>query len=345
MFKRHLKIAVVGCGAVTELRHLPALVRRDNCQVVALVDQDQTRARKFAPALGSPSVLADYRDLLDLEIDAAIVALPNYLHAPVSIELLRAGIHVLVEKPMALSVAECDEMLQAERTGHSMLAVGLTRRFVHAARFAKWAVKSGFLGRITAFDIRDGYTFNWPLASDFFFHKETAGGGVLMDTGVHTLDELLWWLGDFESFEYHDNNYGGVESDCEIYIRLKSGAEGIVELSRTRNLRNTAIIRGERAELEVGLWKNSIALKFREGAVGIIGQGFVQSKSLSAQDQIDLIVAEHEDWLESIRTRRPPAVPGTEAIKSIELIEACYSESRPLNLPWIRPSLLEEGVQ
>jgi predicted dehydrogenase len=345
MLRKGLKIALVGCGAVTEHRHLPALARRADCEVVALVDHDEERVKRLGTRFGVPRMLIDYRDLLNISVDIVIVALPNHLHAPVSIELLKAGIHVLVEKPMALSVVECDRMLQAAEAGHVVLAVGLMRRFLHAGRFTKWAVESGLLGRILSFHFQDGLIFDWPLASDFFFHRERAGGGVLMDTGVHTLDQLLWWLGDVKSFEYYDDSCGGVEAECELHVTLKSGAEGIVELSRTRNLRNTAIIRGERAELEVGLWRNSISLRFLGSPVQIIAQGAPWEQSaLVEQSQIDIIAAEHDELLEAIHTRRPQTVSGTEARRSVALIEACYRERRQLQLPWLvmQPTPLEE---
>src|SRR5262249_52888377 len=149
------------------------------------------------------------------------------------------------------------------------------------------------------FHVQDGYVFNWPLASDFSFRRELAGGGVLMDTGVHTLDQLLWWLGDVNSFEYYDDNYGGVEAECELHLTFKSGVEGIVELSRMRNLPNMAIIRGERAELEVGLWRNSLVLRFRGSPVQVVGQGAPWAQAAAVeQTQIDLIAAEHSDLLE-----------------------------------------------
>ena len=347
-FQESLNIAIVGCGAIAKLQHLPCLARRDDCQVAALVEQNEARAERLAKRFEVASVFTDYRHLLGLDIAAAIVALPNHLHAPVSIELLKAGIHVLVEKPMALSVAECDAMLEAAEAGQAVLAVGLMRRFSHAGRFAKWAIESGLLGRITSFDIQNGFIHAWPIATDFFLRREMAGGGVLIDLGVHALDQLLWWLGDVESFEYYDDNYGGVEADCKLQITLKSGTKGIVELSRTRDLRETAIIRGERAELEVALVRNFISLRFPDGAVGIAGYAtFPEQSPLPDQWVSDLIAAEHKDFLEAIRTGRSPTVPGTEARRSIALIEACYAARRPLKLPWVgpQPTPTKEKIQ
>jgi predicted dehydrogenase len=177
--------------------------------------------------------------------------------------------------------------------------------------------------------------FNWPLTSDFFFRRAQAGGGVLIDTGVHTLDQLLWWLGDVSSLSYYDDNCGGVEADCELQLTLRSGAKGIVELSRTRNLRNTAIIRGERAELEVDLGRNAMTLRFTDSPVQVVGRGAGGAYPLTVeQTQIDIIADEHADFLQAIRTGQPPAVSGAEGKRSIALIEACYRERQPLRLPW-----------
>jgi len=330
-----LKIAVVGCGAVTELRHLPALAQRHDVQIVALVDNNQNRAQKLADDFLVPRVLPNHQALLDLGVEAAIVAVPNHLHASVSVDLLRAGVHLLVEKPMALTVAECDTMIEAAALGKAVLAVGFVRRFLHAARFVKWAIDDGFLGRIRSFDVRDGYVFAWPMASDFFFRKEKAGGGVLMDAGVHTLDELLWWLGEVRSFEYYDDSLGGVEADCELHLTFESGVSGILEASRTRNLRNTAIIRGERGELEVGLWQNALQLRLSGSPVEIVGQGGIwHSAEAPDQDNVSIIVDEHDDFLSAIRTGRSPAVGGVAAKQSIELVEACYRQRRPLVAAW-----------
>jgi predicted dehydrogenase len=152
-------------------------------------------------------------------------------------------------------------MLDAQARGGGVLSVGMTRRFLHSGQFAKWAIDGGLLGEIHSFELMDGFVFGWPLATDFFFRKELAGGGTLIDAGVHALDQVLWWLGEVETFEYYDDNFGGVESECKLHLTMTSGVHGVVELSRTRNLRNTAIIRGERGELEVGLIDNRSKLK------------------------------------------------------------------------------------
>lgn len=238
------RIAIIGCGAVTEKLHLPALAAL-GINPALLVDTNLRRAQNLADTFNASSVGDDYRPYVG-KFDAAIIALPHYLHAPVCIDLLRHGVHVLVEKPMALTTTECDAMIAAAVEARRVLAVGLMRRFIPAAQWVKAAIDAGVLGPIELFDFQEGSEFRWPVASGFFFRKETAGGGALADTGAHTLDLLLWWLGDVSSFDYYDDSYGGVEANCKLHLTLASGARGVVELSRTRKLRCTAILRGRR---------------------------------------------------------------------------------------------------
>jgi predicted dehydrogenase len=226
--------------------------------------------------------------------------------------------------------------VQAADASGAMLAVGMPRRFLHAGRFVRWAVENRVLGDITSFDIRDGGKFNWPLATDFFFRKDVAGGGVLIDTGVHTLDQLLWWLGDIQDFEYYDDNAGGVESECELRLTLKSGARGVIELTRTRAVRGTAIVRGERGELEIGLNWNTVSLRFADAPWRLAGLGVPLPGVESAeQSQIDLIVAEHDDFFAAIRGDHAPEVDGRQGRRTSAWIEACYRARRPLALPWM----------
>jgi predicted dehydrogenase len=332
-----VRLAIVGCGAVTEKYHLPAASSLSGCEVTVLADKDLGRARRLAEVYGVAGATADYRDVIG-KADAAIVALPHHLHAPVSRELLGAGCHVLVEKPMAVSSQECDEMIGVAASRHAVLAVGLMRRFWRSARHAKEVIASGCLGRITSFDFREGNIYNWPVASDFFFRRETAGGGVLFDTGAHTLDLLLWWLGDVDSFEYYDDNYGGVEADCEFRVTMSSDARGVVELSRTRELRNTAIIRGELGEVEVHLRGNELRVSPDCGGKGAAGRRAKRSFN-DNQRFADLFLLQLEDWLAAIRKRAQPAVPGEEGRKSVALIEACYGRRQLLDLPWVRPGV------
>jgi predicted dehydrogenase len=337
MKQRTVRVAIIGCGAVAERGHLPAAAHTPNCEVTLLVDSNQSRAKQLADIYGLRAVSDNHREALQ-HADAAIIALPHHLHAQVSCELMKGGIHVLVEKPMAMSSAECQAMLETAEEQKVILAVGLMRRFLDSARFVSGALQQGVLGQIKAFDVREGNVYNWPVQSDFFFRRKTAGGGVLFDTGAHTLDLVLWWLGEVASLEYYDDSYGGVEADCELYLVMQSGAKGVVELSRTRNLRNTAIITGEHATIEVHLRNNWFTFHGPDNGVGVSDKALAGvSKEGIEKSSFDPFRSQLEDWLAAIRGERPVTVPGTEACRSVALIEKCYSTRRQLDLPWVTP--------
>jgi predicted dehydrogenase len=334
-----VRVAVLGGGAVAQIHHLPALSASERAEAAVVVDADAERARSVAARFGVPEAATDYRAVLD-RIDAAVIALPNSLHAPVAVDLLKRGIHVLVEKPMALSSREAGEMIAAAEAGGAVLAVGLDFRFFDSTRFVRDFLASGFLGELRSFDLRQGVIPRWPFATDFLLRKETAGGGVLADFGVHVLDLLLVWLGEWESVDYQDDARGGIESDCEMSLMMKSGLRGNVEISRTRNLRNTCIFEGERASLEVGIWDPDPIIVLRVGGQELSLSGQARRKDSLALTFQDVFVRQIDDFAAAIREKREPLVPGREGRRSLDLIEACYAARQPLEMPWDEPAEL-----
>ena len=327
-----VRLAIIGCGAVTELYHLPAARRSDCVRVTALVDSDAARAEALAKEYHVPFVLNSIQDVMG-RAEAAIVAVPHPLHASLSVELLRHGVHVLVEKPMAVTTAECNTMIDAAVRAQAVLAVGLVRRYLPSSRWVKQAIDENLLGRIREFDILEGSTYGWPAASNFYFRKES-GGGVLLDTGAHTLDTLLWWLGDWESVDYYDDALGGVEADCQLRLTLRSGVRGRVELSKTRDLPNVYRLMGERGVIEVEVSGLGVSLTFENGKTVL--EGRVSDISIGAATLLDAFRQQLDDFAGAIAEHRPPFVPGEEGKRAVSLIEACYAARRPLHFPWMQ---------
>lgn len=328
-----LRVAVVGCGAVAELAHLPALAKLPEVRVTVLVDPNRERRERLARQFNVEHTSAELAGRFDL-FEAAIVAVPHALHAPIGVQLLARGKAVLLEKPMATSVAECEMLLRAAEQSGALLAVGLMRRFYRAHQFVRRLLIEGALGKIRTFDFQEGFIYNWPVASDFFFRKETAGGGVLMDTGAHTLDCLLHWLGDFAEVEYRDDARGGVEANCLLKLRLQNGATGTVELSRTRQLRNTAIIAGERGSVEVSLGGNHLKWIVGEPPLQLAGTVEPPGRNPPTQGYIEVITEQMQDFVAAVREGRAPAVDGRSGMAAIRLIEACYRQRQPWVFPW-----------
>jgi len=323
------RLAIIGCGAAAERVHLPAL-SKIGLKPVLLVDRNLQRAQVLAEKFRVENVSEDYQENIG-EFDAAIVAVPHHIHTQVTVDLLGNGVHVLVEKPMATTAAEAQEMQDAvQRTG-TTLAVGMFWHFRNIQRWVKGALDAGILGQIESFDFQEGSIFDWPVVSDFTFLKET-GGGVLMDTGAHVLDLLLWWLGDVTEFTYHDDSLGGVEANCEMNLTLASGAKGFVTLSRTRTLRTTAIIRGTKGELEVGLSTD----RLRADPPGLLEfkVGRQKGSRLGSQKSGNSFELQLIDWTTAIETGRQPSVSGESTSRSIALIENLKAHSQTMEQPW-----------
>lgn len=331
--EREFRIAMIGCGAVTELAHLPAARRVRECRVTLLVDPNTARRQHLAQAFAVPHTAADAAAFAD-SFDGAIVAVPHALHAPITLQLAALGKAILVEKPMANTGTECEAMIDAAEACGVTLGVGLMRRFLWAHRFARELITSGVLGRVRSFDVAEGAIYYWPVASDFLFRKDAAGGGVLIDGGAHTLDTLLHWLGPVGDLEYFDDAEGGIEANCVLNLRMQSGASGSVELSRTRWLRNTAIIHLENAVLEIALAENRLKISLPGHPYGVGDVVSHRDHPGATQDYLEIMASQLQDWIAATRTRRQPFVDGRAAMDSVRLIEACYRQRQPLVLPW-----------
>lgn len=330
-----LRLALIGCGKVTERFHLPVALARPEVTVAALVDPDEARAAELAAQVDGAVALRDPSGLAG-RVDAAIVAAPHHLHADITCSLLEQGIHVLVEKPMALDVASCDRMIVVAECHDAVLAVGLVRRWYDASRWVRGCLAAGDLGPVVSVDAREGAIFNWQVVSDATFRR-CMGGGVLADIGVHVLDLLVWWLGDPERVAYRDDAMGGVEAECEIDLVFPGGVTGVVELSRTRTLRNSVMIRGERGTLTIGPGVDPELRLAHAGRERVLS-GHAHGPRAERVTNLEAIFdAQLLDFVEAVRDGRPPFVTGAEGRRSIALLETCRSVREPLELPWLRP--------
>ena len=337
-----IPIAIIGCGAVAAGHYLPALTASRRFTPALLVDLDLERARALADRWGIAAVSTEVAAVSG-RATAAVVALPNHLHAPMAIDLLGRGLHVLVEKPMATTVAECDAMLAAARASRAVLGVGLQFRYFDSTLWVRDLLAAGLLGELQRFELRLGVVSNWPFATDYFLRAETAGGGVLVDYGVHVLDLLLFWLGELDVERYRHDAMGGIESDCEIELTTAAGLSGRVEISRSRNLVNRCIFTGARASLEVGIWDPDPQLVLHWPGADSLLTGRVRRPDEPALDFNGAFLRSLDDFGAAIDAGREPEVSGADGRRVVALIEACYAAAEPLELPWLRPARLAGG--
>jgi len=325
-----IKIAIIGCGAITERIHLPVLADSDEFTVYALVDSNAERARHLAAQYTIPLAVQNYQEIAD-KVEAAVIAVPHHLHADIATDLMNKGIDVLVEKPLALTDSDCDTMIEAAQRNNKVLLAGYVRRYYPNLRFVKRLIDGNVIGNIRKIDMREGGIFSWGIKSDFTFKKDL-GGGVLSDIGSHVLDIFSWWFGEAEVVDYFDDAMGGVEANAEIHLKTPNGIESVVELSKTRLLRNSYIISGDEGTIEVGHKHTSpVYISLRDTDRRIIADMENRSAEFPLQD---IFVFQLREFYEAIVSEKKPYVDGYEGRMSVSLINRCYRVRQKLCYPW-----------
>ncbi|NOT60386.1 MAG: Gfo/Idh/MocA family oxidoreductase [Acidobacteria bacterium] len=199
-----LNWGLIGCGDIARKRVTPALRELANSELIAVSRAQANLAAAFAQEFGARRWYADWRELLaDDEIHAVYLATPVHLHAEQTIAAAEAGKHVLCEKPMALSVAECDRMLAACQTHGVQLGIAYYRHSYQVLHRIKTLLADGVIGRPVVAQINAFERFN-PAPDHprhWFVKKELAGGGPMMDFGCHRIEVLLNLLGPIASVQ------------------------------------------------------------------------------------------------------------------------------------------------
>lgn len=199
IMRNKLKYGIIGCGGIAEAKHLPALQRVADVEVAAFCDVIPGRAEKLNRAYteGKGKVFADYRELLKEDLDAVCVLTPNSSHSEITVAALKAGKHVLCEKPMAKNYAEAKAMIAARDASGKLLTIGYQNRFRPDSRYLKAECDAGTLGEIyfaKATAIRRRAVPTWGV----FLDEEKQGGGPLIDIGTHALDLTLFMMQNYE---------------------------------------------------------------------------------------------------------------------------------------------------
>jgi predicted dehydrogenase len=355
-----VRTALVGCGKVGHL-HAAALRGLDEADFVAACDASAERAREFAARYGARPYTDLGALLKEARPEAVLIATPHPLHAAPAVLAARAGAHVLVEKPMAASLADCDAMLAASGQAGTLLGVISQRRLYEPVRRMKAAIDAGKIGR-PALGVFLMYSWRDPayyLSDPWRGQWATEGGGVLVNQSPHQLDLLQWLMGPIEEVGgYWANvNHPSVEVDdtAVAVIRFRGGGLGsvVTSVSQKPGLYTKVHIHGTSGA--------SVGVETDRGATFIAGVSSIAEPALNdlwtvpgeehllaafqAEDrarfaQIDATTYYHtlqiQDFLRAIRAGRPPLVTGEEGRVGVEMFTAIYRsnrERRPILFP------------
>jgi len=192
-----IKIAVIGCGTIANTAHIPAYMANTDCEIVYFCDIIFERAEAAAADFGCGKAVADYHEILkDDTVDAVSICTPNNVHASISTDCLRAGRHVLCEKPAARTYEEALEMQKICHETGKILSIGVVNRYRQGVNRIKDLIDAGELGEVYQVYASFRHHRSIPGLGGAFTTKEIAGGGVLIDWGVHFLDLMMYCIGD-----------------------------------------------------------------------------------------------------------------------------------------------------
>jgi predicted dehydrogenase len=329
-----LRFGLIGCGRVAP-RHAQSLRELDGTRLVAVADIKESRAHRFAQEYAAQPY-SDYRRLLERDdVDVVSICTPSGLHAQMAIDGMRAGKHVIVEKPMALSLTDADTMIRVAGETGQKLCVVLQNRYNPPMQDLRRVVDSGRLGRL----LLGNATVRWYRPQEYYedeWHGTWAmDGGALMNQSIHHIDALQWLMGDVENvFAYTATLAHKMEAEDVgvVALRFKSGALGTIEGSTVtypENLEGSVAIFGERGSVKVG------GTALNRKVIWKIAGEMEHERELLTRDQVDppsVYGTSHKhviaDLLAAIRENRAPRTNGIEARKSVALVLAIYESAR-----------------
>ena len=260
-----MKVAVIGCGTIANAAHIPAYMKNPEAEIKYFCDIIPERAEKAVKEYGCGTAVTDYRDVLkDPEIVAVSICTPNNMHPVIAIDAMRAGKHVLCEKPAARTWNEVQEMLKVQQETGMTLNIGVVNRFNDSVRKIKQYIDAGKLGEVFHVYVSFRAHRSIPGLGGAFTTKAIAGGGALIDWGVHYLDIVMYCTGDPKTKTVSGETFCRLGKDMPNYVYKSMWSEATKDLNGTYDVDDsvTALIRTEGPVITVhGAWAQNIGEK------------------------------------------------------------------------------------
>ncbi len=331
-----LRIAVIGCGRIS-YKHVEAIINNgDECELVAVADpvieKAELRAKEYNEKVQTEvKAFSDYKKMIkDIDIDAVAIATESGYHAEIAIYCMKKGKHVIVEKPMALSTKDAEEMIKVSKDNNVKICVSHQNRFNAPIRKLRKVLEEGKFGKL----INGTARILWTRNEGYYSQAPWRGtwdqdGGTLMNQCIHNIDLLQWMMGgEIESmYAECDTFLRNIEGEDfgAIIIRFKNGAIGMIEGSACvypKNLEETLSIFGEKGTVSIGgLAVNKIETWKFEGEEMEVGEDKSEDPDSVYGNGHTLLF---KDFIEAVREDREPLVNGEEGKKAMEIVLGAY---------------------
>lgn len=337
---KKIGVGVIGCGKISQVRHLPEYAANANCRIVGVFDINLERAKSIADQYGAKAFSSVEELLAEKEIDAVSICSSNNSHASISIQALEAGKHVLCEKPMAITLNDCIKMVEAAERNGRYLMIGQNQRFAKAHVLAKKLIEEGRIGKILTFKTTFGHggPETWSVDAGknvWFFNKDLAGMGSLADLGVHKTDLIHFLTGqkvvsvsamvatlDKKS---QDGKLIGVDDNAICIYRLSSGAMGSMTSSWTyySSEDNSTVLYGTEGVLRLySDPQHSVILELKDGSVEFFDVDQIQTNDNQTKSGVI------DSWIDSLVNEREPAVTGRDVLAAMKAVFGAIESSK-----------------
>lgn len=338
-----LNWGVIGAGGIADRRTIPeGITRAKNAKLAAVMDLDERKAKEVARKYGVNYYLKEEDLVRDKEVEVVYIATPAYLHSKQAILCAEAGKHILCEKPMALTLKECKEMIEACQKNKVKLALGFMMRFHAYNRKAKEMVEKGILGRIV-FARAQLSCWYPPIEGAWRQDPKLGGGGSLMDMGNHNIDLLEFILNSKarEVFCFTDSlaHEYPVEDSATVLVRFQNGAQGVIDSffsvpdASSKNIleiygtKGSILARGTISQMPTGEMTAYLE-KEEKGYEAKQGRAITSVEEKIELTPMSTYQAEIEHFSDCIEKGLEPAISGEDGLWSQKVILACYESAR-----------------
>ena len=328
-----LDMAVLGCGGISNV-HMKVITIEPRTRLAAVVDTDESRARAAMEKHGAEKIFTSWDPVLaDSSIDAVDICLPHNLHAPAAIAAMKAGKHVLVEKPIANTVAQAEEMIQTSKQTGRTLMVGHMKRFNRAALTMQRNIAHGNIGKPFSFeavwygpkDIMPGIP--WVMK------KETGGGGPLMGFGTHHIDILRWILGEVKEVSCFTSRSVVIEAEVEdtavVNLRFHNGTIGTINFNWARTAEGFhELIRIIGTEGEIAIRDGQEVILASPARFGDSDIHRLDASAEAGDVPEEQFLGQLQHFIDCIENNKTPITDGVSARNTVAVIEAAYESDQ-----------------
>ena len=336
---RRFRLALIGAGQITTQSHLPSALALPEIEVAGIVDASAERAAALARSYGLTVPTGTTLDSLGQGIQGAVVATPNATHRDVAVACLDRGIHVLIEKPVAATYADARAIADLAAARGLVAAVGYVTRFRDNVRLLKRLLSEEYFGSVRRFVHQFGTVGGWAPLSGYNLDAKSAGGGVLMVTGTHFIDRMLYLWGYPDEIAYWDDAVDGPEANCVGRFRfhgLSGVLEGTVRYSKMAALPGALVLDAARGR--VTLADNDDAeIELRPHARPELAE-VIRGEVADLLRASEAFRTQLRDFVAACRGERKPECDAEMAAQSIRLIEAMYATRALLDQRWYEPA-------